>query len=247
MRWFKHMAHSHNDEVLSELMDKFGAEGYGVWWLILEKIAGLMDETPRTFARFSLKVWATSAKVSVKKLQSLVTFLEKSGTFIIKMDGEYLSIDCPNLLKYRDEWTERKSRNENKTPEKLPSHSGETPDYARARSDTDTDTDTEEDLKKKYIKKNVRQANDRSLLHNDRKIKLPENFFVSAKHYDYASKNNLPDPDNEIEGFKLHHGARGSKFVNWDLAFFQWLRNAKKFQPKTKSEQAFEKLMEGVI
>lgn len=143
MRWFKHMSLSQNDETLSELMDEFGAEGYGVWWIILEKIAQHMDETNRCFARFSLKVWANSAKVSAKKFQNIVRFLEKKSSFILKYEENYLTISCPNLLKYRDEWTERKA----KALEKLPSNSGvntgDTPGLLRHDPDTDTDTDTD--------------------------------------------------------------------------------------------------------
>jgi len=139
MRWFKHMCASQNDEILSELMDEFGAEGYGVWWLVLEKIAHLMDETDRTFARFSVKVWANSARISVKKFQNIVKFLEKKERFYLKMDGQFLTITCPNLLKYRDEWTERQSKRVQKTLDILPSDSGETPSLARAHSDPDTD------------------------------------------------------------------------------------------------------------
>jgi hypothetical protein len=151
MRWFKHISLSQNDETLCELMDKFGAEGYGVWWLILEKIAQLMDETERTFGRFSLKVWANSAKVSVKKFQSITTFLEKKQTFLLKLEDGYLTIDCPKLLKYRDEWSEKKSRES----KKLGSKSGATPEKLPLDRDRETQAQTE---KKEMYKEKERDA-----------------------------------------------------------------------------------------
>lgn len=144
MRWFKHISNSHNDEILSELMDEFGAEGYGVWWLILEKIAQLMDESDRTSARFSVKLWASFAKVSAKKLQNIVNFLEKKQRFLINREGNYLTIDCPKLLKYRDEWTERLSKRAKKTHEKLPSNSRGTP-VQESQSESDTDIEDDDD------------------------------------------------------------------------------------------------------
>ena len=141
MRWFKHISTSQNDEKMSELMDKFGAEGYGVWWLILERIAEQMDETSRTFVRLSVKVWAKSCRISAKNFQNIVKFLESSGIFLLKFENEYLTINCPNLSKYRDEWSKKKIKNSVKTPESLRSHSGATPEQ-----DTDTDTDTEKDI-----------------------------------------------------------------------------------------------------
>lgn len=142
MRWFKHISNSHTDEIMAELMEEFGAEGYGVWWLILEKIALLMDESDRTSARFSVKVWASFVKVSPRKLQNIVEFLEKNKRIITHLEDKYLTIDCPNLLKYRDEWTERQSKKTSKTLDKLMSDTGKTPVQ---ESDTESDTDIKED------------------------------------------------------------------------------------------------------
>jgi len=53
-----------------------------------------------------------------------------------------ITISCPNILKYRDEWTRKKS----KTPEQLRSDSGETPEQLRSKeTETETDTETESD------------------------------------------------------------------------------------------------------
>lgn len=164
MRWFKHISNSHNDEILSELMDEFGAEGYGVWWLILEKIALLMDESDRTSARFSVKLWASFAKVSAKKLQSIVTFLEKKQRFTVKLDGNYLTIDCPKLLKYRDEWTERLSKKSKKTPEQLPSVSRDSP-VQKSESESDTDIYKEDD--------------DRTPVYNYKKLLAERGFYLN--------------------------------------------------------------------
>jgi hypothetical protein len=37
------------------------------------------------------------------------------------------------------------------------------------------------------------------------------------------------DPTRESEAFRDHHTARGSRFVDWNAAFRNWLRNAVKF------------------
>lgn len=143
MRWFKHLSDSHNNEVMSELMDEFGAEGYGVWWLILEKIAKLVDEKKQTFARYSVKVWANSCRVSAKKFKNITEFLQKKEIFFLNYEDDYLSIECPKLLKYRDEWTKKK----NKKQEKLQSNSGVTPEQLQSKEyriqNTDTDTETD--------------------------------------------------------------------------------------------------------
>jgi hypothetical protein len=225
MRWFKHMSLSQHDETLSELMDKFGAEGYGVWWIVLEKIAQLMDETGRCFARFSLKVWATSAKVSAKKFQNIVGFLEKKSTFILKNEDGFLTIECPNLLKYRDEWTDKKAKAAIKNRDKLPSDSrvntGVTPDFLRP--DPDTDTELDKDIYKKPKP---------SGLVKKEKFKCPDNFCVTEKHLELAKKNDWPSPDDEIEAFRDYHIAHGNKFADWDRAFYTWMRNSRDRFPR---------------
>ncbi len=149
MRWFKHLSMSSSDEKISEFLDEFGAEGYGVFWMILEKISQLMDESPRTFGRFSLKVWAKSCRVSVKKFQKLVTFLESSGIFSTKNEKNYMTISCPNLIKYRDEWTNRKI-NSGVTPEQLPSNSRVTPEQ-EAEAEAEANTNLNKKLKTEVI------------------------------------------------------------------------------------------------
>ncbi len=137
MRWFKHLASSHDDEKISDILDKFGAEGYGIWWLILEKISLEMDTTSRCSIRLSVKSWAKFCRISAKKFRVFKNFCEKIKLFSSFEEEEYITIKCENLLKYRDEWTLRRISEMKKTPESLPSHSRATP--ARAEADTDTE------------------------------------------------------------------------------------------------------------
>jgi len=147
MRWLKHLTQAHNDEAMSELLDEFGAEGYGVWWIILEKIAAQMDKKQRCFVRYPLKKWAKSCQVSVKKFQKIVSFLSELEKLLAKTcekNSSFLIIECSNLLKFRDEYSKK---------------SGQTPDKLQKKTtkcreqDTDTDTDTDTELKKKVKKK----------------------------------------------------------------------------------------------
>lgn len=125
MRWFKHMTNARNDEELAEILDDHGPEGVGVYWMILEVIAEKMDGTDRCHAQFSDKNWAKKAGVSTRKFNRMVRVLagidpssgknlSKFGpnsdrTPLIKLtinDGK-LRLECPNLLKFRDEHTRR--------------------------------------------------------------------------------------------------------------------------------------------
>lgn len=144
MRWFKHISMSHHDQILSELMDEFGAEGYGVWWIILEKIAQQLNEKSSTSLRLSLKVWATSARVSTKKFQNIVKFLEKNKTFSLNFEEKYLTIECKNLIKYKDEYTEKRIKKSGESPDKIPTKSGQTPEQ-EAEAELETETELEKE------------------------------------------------------------------------------------------------------
>ena len=168
MRWFKHLSYASDDPTIAMLMDEFGAEGYGVYWIILEKIARNLDENDQTFVTFSLRNWSNFAKVSPKKFQKIANFLANPENFssknplffleLFQKNGQnYLTIKCPKLLKYRDEYTKKKQKNSGQTPDNVRTNSGENPETLRTNSGRfdiyhqNTDTDTENRIKNIFI------------------------------------------------------------------------------------------------
>lgn len=145
MRWLKHLSQAAEDEKLAEVLDLHGAEGYGIYWLIVEKIAFLMDGSERTEARYSVKKWAKFCGKSPKVFRKFLESFEKLSLFnveICKNNSDFLIIDCPNLLKYRDEYSKKSGQ----TPDKLPTDSGATPDQDRDRETETEDRETEKEL-----------------------------------------------------------------------------------------------------
>lgn len=75
------------------------------------------------------------------------------------------------------------------------------------------------------------KAKEKELLRSSKKkVQLPHDFGVTHNHITLAAQNNWPHPNNEIDAFRDYHMARGTTMVDWDRAFYTWLRNAKKFQ-----------------
>ena len=148
MRWMKHLTTASEDEKLAEVLDEFGAEGYGVYWLILERIGYLMEKgSDKTSARYSVKKWAKFCGKSPKVFRKFLDFFSKLSLFnseICEKNSDFLIIDCPNLLKYRDEYSKKSGQ----TPDNDRTNSGETPDQ-------DTETETETDKKKEKRKNNT--------------------------------------------------------------------------------------------
>lgn len=236
------MSMSQHDEKLSELMDEFGAEGYGVWWLILEKIAQLMDESERTFIKLSQKVWINSLRIPKKKFKMIVEWLGNNGIIFLEYENEYLTISCPNLLKYRDEWTERKIKTASKTREQLGSNSGATPVLTRASSDSEADTDSEANTNTE-LKEKIQKKKKPSL--SLPKISAAQNsklalgsFEVSAKLRAWCAEKGHFEPENEVESFKDHHESARNwrRYSDWDATFRNWMRNKKPARRKDVDE-----------
>lgn len=121
MRWFKHMTASADDEKLSRLKDAFGLEGYGFWWSVTEIVAAkLGDDEGETFAEFSPKKWGNSLGISPKKFQMLAEFCANLGLFSIEYSENLIRVNMPNILKYRDEYTERQHKKSGQNRDKLP-------------------------------------------------------------------------------------------------------------------------------
>ena len=126
-----------------ELLDSFGAEGYGVWSLILEIIGAEVNDQNRCETTFSWRNWVKKCHVSSAKLTKIVSFMVNQGLveaeFLEKHNQMYATLRCNKLLKYKDEYRSRKKEKSRQTPDKLPTDSRQTPAY----TDTETDTDTE--------------------------------------------------------------------------------------------------------
>jgi len=150
MKWFRHMTRAFRDESLLELRDEFGLAGYGAYWIILELIGEKLGEKPEDkedpSLRLSDKNWRNFVNFSPKKFQKFLTFLQKLELFLVEIDGAFITIKCPNLLKYRDEWARKKNK-------KIVKNSGVTPESLRSKeteTETETDTDTESSIYTRY-------------------------------------------------------------------------------------------------
>ena len=117
IRWFKHISTARNDPSMRMLIAEFGYEGYGIYWTVLEKIAENLNSQNGTSATMTAKQWANSGKISSKKLQKIIEFCAKNEMFSIEIAQKYITINCPKLLKYRDEYKRKQDKISGQTPE----------------------------------------------------------------------------------------------------------------------------------
>lgn len=131
MRWIKHLSLAHADAAISYILEEYGAEGYGVWWLILEDVAAPMEVGKMNpIAIHSVVKWAQICHCSVRRFRSIAIRLAEKNLIQLQTEMDRIQIEIPNILKYRDEYSKR---------------SGETPDQeqiqiqieSRGRSETE--------------------------------------------------------------------------------------------------------------
>ena len=117
MRWFKHLSVARNDPTMRLLLAEFGFEGYGLYWTILEIIAENLDNKNITSATMTAKQWCNSVKISPKKFQKVLVFCSENFCFSFKNNQELITINCPKLLKYRDEYSRKKDKKSGHSPD----------------------------------------------------------------------------------------------------------------------------------
>jgi Domain of unknown function (DUF4373) len=128
MRWMKHLALASEDEKISVLIEQYGPEGYGMYWLLLETVAASMQ--PKSEAcelTYSELRWSQKLRSSVRKTRSVVRSMHDLRLISAQSTGNRLRIVVPNLLKYRDEYSEKSRHVTDKVPPR-------------------TDTDTEQNI-----------------------------------------------------------------------------------------------------
>jgi len=126
-------------------MSEFGVEGYGVYWIILEKIAGNMEGGDRTSLEISLKSWSKSCGISPKKFRKFAEFLANLGCFVVEISGQNLKIDCPKLLKYKDEYARKSGQKKRRV-------------RTNSQQDTEIEIDTEIETEEEKIPARKKRA-----------------------------------------------------------------------------------------
>lgn len=141
MRWLKHLTAAHQDIAMSEILEEFGPEGYGIYWLLLEHLAVAVEKDSLAVptAAHSVIRWSQICHCSARLFRKFTTsaahlrLISVTSTADLrqisaKSMGDRLQISIPKLLKYRDEYSKK---------------SGQTPDKLRTNSALDRDRDTE--------------------------------------------------------------------------------------------------------
>lgn len=152
MKWFKHMTDATGSDTIDELLAELGPFGYGVYWIICEKIALKLNGRGITSRTYSVKTWADFCKIrpssftkTAKSLSKLVSPSDNQALILFEKEGEKITIGVPKLLELIDDNTRRLRSRSAVTTDSLRSNPGVTTDQSRVEVDqirTDQSTST---------------------------------------------------------------------------------------------------------
>lgn len=143
MKWFGHLSNTHEQESICALIDEHGMAGYGMYWIVKEKIAQKMGVDNLCSVTFSIKNWASFAKVSCKKFEKFAKTLSELSLFEIEIIDKKMKITSQEMLDLRDEYTKKQLRKSGQYPDNIPT-SGRT--LSAIDINTDINRDKEKDL-----------------------------------------------------------------------------------------------------
>lgn len=131
MKWYKRDTDAWRSEKITYIRQKWGRDWSDRWSQILEMVAEKMDGTDRCHLKLPISEWCKQLDCTAKKLRSFLQDTAETLSTRHEEDAGTLVIYIPNLLKKRDEYSE-KSRHE----------SGQTPSQRKSK-EKETDTEPE--------------------------------------------------------------------------------------------------------
>jgi len=110
MKWFMHMSDSLFDPFVSEVIEKFGGDGYLTYFGTVTLMAREFDVKDPGKAKFSERFLKKNLQISGKKLELFYRFFEKKGKIFALRDGDYYLLNCPKLKEIADNFTKKMLR-----------------------------------------------------------------------------------------------------------------------------------------
>lgn len=140
MKWFKHDSDAKNDVRCKLLISKYGMEGYGIYWGILEFIAdNTIDEKKNADTWgvlpeiFSVDFFAAEFKIDSEKMHEILNYMSQIG-LIDQENWSKNKVANFKILTRADEYTEKLKKKIEGTPDNVSTKSGQNPDKVPTKS-----------------------------------------------------------------------------------------------------------------
>lgn len=115
LKWFKHLSKSLSDPVIFESIEKFGGDGYLVYFGTIELLSDEFDIYKPGVKHFSWKYLQKNLQTSRKKLTKIYTFFDEKAkenhtkikSFFAEIDEDGVTITCHKLADLCDNHTQK--------------------------------------------------------------------------------------------------------------------------------------------
>lgn len=134
------MTRSWDDERIADLVEKCGLEGYGFYFRLLEIVAANIEGNSDAVVTYSIQRWSKLTAIFQPKVKRLCQVCAELELIEFELSEKNLKVSIPKIFKYRDEHTRKQARGKRKTPERLRTNSGQTPEQ-ELELDIDIETD----------------------------------------------------------------------------------------------------------
>jgi len=225
MKWFKHLAGSLKDSIIFEAIEKFGSDGYLVFFGTLELMADEFDIYNPEKVTISLKKMTSFFQLSRQKTVRILSFFDekakinqkKNKSFFAEVNKTHVTIICKRFAELADIHTHNELAKTNKS---LISNLEVT--YSPSREILDIKKEDNTD-----IKKNIKTKQTPKVKHQ-RNIIPPEKEWVEK--YCLERKNGI-----DAQAFIDHYTNTkwkigkppGYPMTDWEASVRTWERNQK--------------------
>lgn len=243
MNYFSHDSNARNDDKIIALRMKYGWEGYGIYWAIIEKLrdaSGYMCVKDYNVIAFDLR--ADAAKIK--------SIIEEFGLFVFTEDGKYLYSES---LMRRMEQKDEKSEKARKSAYYRWSKNEENERNANAMR-TQCDGNAINKSKEKESKEKESKENNNTL-YNPPEGDLDESKNSSKKDLGMNLPNNPPAGEKEKKSCakrkeKAERKKEPQAFIEsipepeWRGLFARWLKYKQDINDSYKSEDSLKMALE---
>lgn len=109
MKWLKHQTDSRNDLDVQIILEEYGAEGFGVFWLCLELVASQGENYQIKKQKDWLKYISKLSKIDQKRTEEILHRLASIG-LVDKKSLNRGHLHVPKMSKYADEYNHKKKK-----------------------------------------------------------------------------------------------------------------------------------------
>lgn len=215
MKYFKHDSDAAQDAKLRRLRLKYGMEGYGVYWFILELIARNVDKHNLTFElEHDAELIAADAGIHYERVEDMMRYMVELGLFE-NVNG---IIRCLKMASRTDEYTQ-KLLHSARPAAVVPTLSRQTPDTVGTKSVLREEKRTEEkrtEQKERLLKESPAPS-----------ARTPHQEIIEIYHRELPELPNVVAlNESRRKQIRTHHtGIMESDIANW-RGYFQAVRRS---------------------